>query len=360
MTNKFTHDGEIQDLCFSLLLDRNANADASQLVIADENVRHSNLKNLPRNQTTLVTNRYDIFEQGQTLGLNVFFNDFDLSIFPDNSFTKILFRVSKEKALTHYIIKNSYRLLAANGSLIISGAKSDGIKTYAEKASEHFGAPVKIRKNGLVYLAAIQRLSEQESALPKIEIDDKNYARLSTHSFLFGKKITTKPGVFGWDKIDEGSAYLGDFLPEFLSLFDKDPLSILDLGCGYGYLSMRVSRITKAKIIATDNNAAAILACSKNFSTFAINGSVIADNCARNIKKSFNAIICNPPFHKGFNTDSQLSQQFLLACYEHLEPKGMALFVVNRFIPLEKYTQKLFKTKLMAANSSFKLILLTK
>jgi len=360
MTNKFTHDGEIQDPCFSLLLDKTKNGGASQLVIADENVRHFNLKNLPRNQTTLVTNRYDIFEQSQALGLNVFFSDFDLSIFPDNSFTQILFRVSKEKALTHYIIKNSYRLLTTYGSLIISGAKSDGIKTYAEKASEHFGAPVKIKKNGLVYLAAIQRLSEKKSASPKIEIDDKNYAYLSTRSSLFGEKIATKPGVFGWDKVDEGSAYLGDFLPEFLSLFDKDPLEILDLGCGYGYLSIRASRVTKAKIIATDNNAAAIFACSKNFSTFRINGIVAADDCARNIKKSFDAIICNPPFHKGFYTDSQLSQKFVLSCYEHLKSKGMALFVVNRFIPLERYTEKLFKTKLMAANSSFKLILLTK
>ena len=34
--------------------------------------------------------------------------------------------------------------------------------------------------------------------------------------------------------------------------------SVLDLGCGYGYLSIRASRVTKAKIIATDNNAAAI------------------------------------------------------------------------------------------------------
>ena len=73
MTNKFTHDGEIQDPCFSLLLDKTKNVGASQLVIADENVRHFNLKNLPRNQTTLVTNRYDIFEQSQALGLNVFF-----------------------------------------------------------------------------------------------------------------------------------------------------------------------------------------------------------------------------------------------------------------------------------------------
>ena len=125
-------------------------------------------------------------------------------------------------------------------------------------------------------------------------------------------------------------------------------------------MSALLNNHTKAKIIATDNNAAAILACAENFSKLNINGEVIAGDCAQNIKKLFDAVICNPPFHKGFVTDGQLTKKFAHSSYLRLRKGGMALFVVNCFIPLEKYTSKFLYTKTVAKNKSYKLILLVK
>ena len=360
MTNYPVHDPKTEDSCFSLLLNKAKKVPGSRLIIADENVRGSNLQFVSCSQTTVITNRYDIFEQAKFLKINIFFNDFDFSDFPDNSFSQVLFRVSKEKVLTHHIIKSAYRLLRDSGELLMSGEKGDGIKTYGEKAAQYFGTPKKKKKNGMVYLSTTQRLETKENQLARHTIEDKSYADLTQCIPFADQMLASKPGLFGWSKIDEGSTFLGDFFPEFLSCFNKEPVNILDLGCGYGYLSIRASQHTKAQIVATDNNAAAIIACSKNFSTLEINGEVVASNCADNINQLFDAIICNPPFHKGFTTDSGLTRQFVASSYRHLKPKGMALFVVNRFVPLENYVEKNFKVKLVAETTSFKLLLLVK
>ena len=113
--------------------------------------------------------------------------------------------------------------------------------------------------------------------------------------------------------------------------------------------------------IVFDNNAAAIIACEKNFQAQQINGRVIADDCAENITEQFDAVICNPPFHQGFGIEGDLADRFLQACHSHLKAGGRALFVVNNFVPLERKARKYFSNvDLLAENGSFKLIILEK
>ena len=332
----------------------------SWLYIIDENIKESDIELLVSQKIVILTNRFDIYERLQASDLEVFFNDFDLSVFDDRNFSQIFYRVSKEKAVTHHIIDNVERLLCDKGKLILCGRKNDGIKSYAEKAAKSFGSLTQIKKNGSIYLGTATRSIQEIKGASKTEAHDKNYTKLRACIPYLNHYLVSKPGIFGWEKIDNGSKLLGNFIADFLTLFDEPPQNILDLGCGYGYLSALLNTHTKAKIIATDNNAAAILACAENFSKLNINGEVIAGDCAQNIKKLFDAVICNPPFHKGFVTDGQLTKKFAHSSYLRLRKGGMALFVVNCFIPLEKYTSKFLYTKTVAKNKSYKLILLVK
>jgi len=176
MTKNFTNERRTEDICFSLMLKNYKNNSCSQLIIADENLRKSDLENLTSGEIALITNRFDIYEQAKVIGLDVFFNDFDFSVFPDNTFSQVIFRVSKEKALTHHIIKNTYRVLFNNGQLVLAGSKGDGIKTYAEKASEYFGTSVQTKKKGSVYLAVATRSNVKRDIASRKEIDDQNYS----------------------------------------------------------------------------------------------------------------------------------------------------------------------------------------
>jgi len=348
------------DACFQLLIQQTHKVDGPQLIIADENLKGAPLQLLPTDNITLVTNRYDLHQQAKASDINSYYSDFDFSSFADKSFDQVLYRVSKEKPVTHHIINSAHRLLNNAGTLAISGEKNDGIKTYADKASRYFSSPTTTKKHGNSYLAVIHHLDSKKCPLTEQRLDDKDYQQLRACIPVDDQLLFSKPGLFGWNKVDQGSAFLADYLPDFFSLLSGEPNQILDLGCGYGYLSVMVSQQTKAHIIATDNNAAAITACTQNFSLLGINGEVIAGDCADSINQQFDAIICNPPFHQGFGTDSQLTQRFITTSYKRLNPGGQALFVTNRFVPIESCAEKLFKIRPVAENKSFKLIRLIK
>ncbi len=344
----------MSDPALLLLAQQQQLVEGPQLLVADENLCESPLSLLQRAELTIVTNRYDLQQRAQAEGFNCLFNDFALDTFAEGSFNQVLFRVAKEKPVAHHIINQARRLLPDNGTLCIAGAKSDGIKTYTEKAGCYFGDLRKAEKHGNYYLAILHKLTTGSSPL-----DDQDYAQLRPCIDVDGLKLYSKPGQFGWNKIDQGSTLLAEHLPDFLQRFTTAPATILDLGCGYGYLSAMTSRLSSATIVATDNNAAAILACQQNFDALAIAGEVIAGDCGDTVAEKFDAVICNPPFHQGFGTDNKLTSRFVASCRQHLKPGGKGLFVVNRFVPLEQCADDQgMLVENLAENRSFKLLTL--
>ncbi len=351
---------------FLLLQPYVQSAEANQpcLLIADENLIDIPFSHL-NSSVQVVSNRFDIAHQAQLAHCKSLFNDFDFSVFSTASFKRVIYRVSKEKPVAHHIINQSLRLLADDGEMILLGAKSEGIKTYASKAADYFNNPATVTKHGNFYLATICKnktsSSDAENRLLPLKTP---YDSLALTIACNNLNLYSKPGLFGWNKIDQGSALLARHLDEFFAGFATPPSTLLDLGCGYGYLSVMANQAQpapKLHIMASDNCAAAIIACRKNFSAFAITGEVVADDCARNITGTFDALICNPPFHQGFKTDRRLTEKFLNSAARHLKHSGRALFVVNQFVPLEKLAIPFFvhREKIVEKNG-FKLIVLSK
>jgi len=271
--------------------------------------------------------------------------------------------------VAHHIINNSLRLLNDNGELILLGAKNEGIKTYASKAASYFDNQAKVSKHGNYYLATINKNIAQNSISNNLNENrllplKTPYENLIPINGDEAQPLYSKPGLFGWNKIDRGSALLAQHLNEFFAGFETSPRTLLDLGCGYGYLSVMATQTrpdASLHIEATDNCAAAIIACRKNFSAFDISGEVVAGDCASTIKKTFDAVLCNPPFHQGFKTDSRLTEKFINSAAQHLKPSGRALFVVNQFVPLEKLAQSTFsRCEKTIETDGFKLVVLSK
>jgi 16S rRNA (guanine1207-N2)-methyltransferase len=175
--------------------------------------------------------------------------------------------------------------------------------------------------------------------------------------------IISKPGQFGWNKLDQGSAFLIKALPEILAQHSIAPQGCLDLGCGYGYLTLMASQLPACQAIShwllTDNNAAAVLSATHNVQINPLNAQVIADDCAANIHHPVDLILCNPPFHQGFSVEGELTERFLAATRKLIAKGGLAVFVINQFIPLEKKASALFRqVETFANNGSFKLVIL--
>ncbi|HEY8568284.1 class I SAM-dependent methyltransferase [Microbulbifer sp.] len=307
----------------------------------------------------LLSNRWDIVHAAEALGIAAQFNDFDLTT-NGEKYSRIVYPVSKEKAAVHHVINSAVETLLAGGELLLLGAKSSGIKTYAQKAAARLGCAKQLQKHGNDYLS-VNRFDETKAGAT---LDDSDYTNLRQPDALGG--LWSKPGLFGWNKIDVGSALLASLLPKFLPTEKNGEVRIVDLGCGYGYLSVQAADLATAPeqlhIRASDNNAAAILACRENFQALNIHGSVSAGDAGSEIESgSADFLICNPPFHQGFQVEGDLTDRFLQQAARILKAKGLALFVVNEFIPVSRKAEGLFQQlQLLSREKGFCVYLLGK
>lgn len=331
------------------------NASTQSIWFSDENV----LNKLPDAQSwqkkpALITNRWDIAQQATQLGFNAQFNDFDLTSIADNSVDHIFYRISKEKAVTHHLINQAQRILKPNGTLWISGQKNEGVKTYIEKASTLFGCEKSIQKNGMSYSSQLSKRNNTGELL-----NDENYYELRECFDINNASVLSKPGQFGWNKIDQGSEYLISEVMPLLSTINIE--HCLDLGCGYGYLTIASQDLSIKQHTLTDNNAAALATAKANCTRLHINADVIAGDAGAQLQNRFDLILCNPPFHQGFSVDGDLTDKFLRNAAKLLTENGVAYFVINQFIALEKKALPFFKhVNLIAQNKSFKVIELRK
>ena len=282
----------------------------------------------------IVSNRFDLTERATGLGLDAQFSDFDFNDFPKASLGRIFYRVSKEKPLVQHILNEAGRLLRPGGELILAGQKQEGVKTYIQKAGQRLGADhVRAQKQGRIYTARITRGPQLGQPL-----DTNHYEQARAVGQWQGMTIYSKPGLFGWQKEDQGSRLLLDQLP--LLLHSNWPKSLLDLGCGYGYLGLvaakRLVPGVLARCVFTDNNAAALAMTRYNLAQQNLEAEVTASDAGREIEGQFDLILCNPPFHQGFRPDNRLIQTFLAQTRAMLAPGGRAVFVVNQFIPLKE------------------------
>ncbi len=344
----------MHDQAFATLLSSLQQGDSTTLWIADENALDT-VSSIPvRDNLQLLTNRYDVEQAARLAGHQVTFSDFDFSPYGERCFQRIVYRISKEKPVVHHVLNHAARLLVPGGQLLIAGLKNEGVKTFIEKCRLHFGNGSS-GKHGVAYLGSFTRNADTpETAW----LDDQDYASLrliQTPDLEF----LSKPGLFGWQKVDRGSAFLLQQLPLALDCFVTLPQSMLDLGCGYGYLTLMSRHLPWSRRVATDNNAAALLAMSANALRIGMDVHVVADDAGASLRESFDLVLCNPPFHQGFVVEGEMTDKFLRNTRRLLSATGMALFVVNVFIGLEQKAASVFSSvNTLANNGSFKVVML--
>lgn len=330
-----------------LLYELFADADANSLWCVDES--SASLLNL-QFKGHIITNRADLYQQLQAQKRSASFNDFDFSAYPDNSISQAFYRIAKDKKLNLHIVHSIAAKLKSDGFLVLMGYKNEGIESLCKIIEMSTDAPVKRHK----LKKQLQMLQIGKARQLRLENDYALLHRMEQDQHVYW----SKPGIFGWEKTDLGSEIL---MREFSQLPLKAEQSILDLGCGYGYLSMQAYHAGYKQIDATDNNAAAVAACSANFGHLGIEGEVIADDCGKNIQKRYDIILCNPPFHQGFDHSKPLTNRFCEAASRLLKPKGKAYFVVNQFIGIEKAAAGLFsKQEALLQEQGFKILCLSK
>ncbi|KDE38717.1 Ribosomal RNA small subunit methyltransferase C [Nitrincola lacisaponensis] len=327
-----------------------AQAPADSLWWVDENIL---LIPEQRPGIRAITNRYDLYQQLKARQWQVTFNDFDSGQILPASLSCVLLRLPKEKALVHYLINQTARLLRPGGELWLIGDKSEGVRGFNKRAAERLGGPLSEHKvSAGLWFARISHDPQQAGN----DLDDQHYTETRPVTDRHGYSFISKPGLYGWQKVDPGSAFLIAELPTMLN--QPFPLSgrVLDLGCGFGYLSLQTAG-TQTQLTCTDNNAAALHCCQANLEAQGILAEVVASNAGDTLQGPYDILLCNPPFHSGFATNLDLTSRFIAASARLLSPQGQACFVVNKHIPLEQKAQRYFaRIRLYADNGQFKLI----
>ena len=139
-------------------------------------------------------------------------------------------------------------------------------------------------------------------------------------------EFLTDNGVFSKTKVDFGTdVMLRTFLNENKKL---ENIRILDIGCGYGVVSVVLKRFfEKAKILSTDVNERALELTKENIQKnnrtddFEVRKSFVFDN----ISENFDVILSNPPIRAG--------KQVIFEIYEksffHLNKNGKFYCVIQ-------------------------------
>lgn len=340
---------ELQQL---LTFARQAPAPGSLLLVLDENSRP--VPAAPAGLALAIGNRLDAHRAAAAAGWRSTFSDFDFAGLAPENLACACYRISKEKRVVEHVLQSLWQALRPGGQLCMAGYKNEGIKTFAKRLQAASNCEMELQRGE--QQLHLYRFHKTQTAFEALNTGD--YHALQSIGHWQARELWSKPGIFAWDRLDAGSLFLLEHLVQHWK--DKAPPGIgLDLGCGYGLLAVALLELGCPQVIATDNNAAALRACTHNLHLYAGDQTVEvrAADCAEGINAKVDLLLCNPPFHQGFAVEQDLTDRFLQATQRLLAGRGEALFVVNSFIPLERKAAELFaRVETLADNRSYKVI----
>jgi len=149
----------------------------------------------------------------------------------------------------------------------------------------------------------------------KLKIIDYKYEQ---YSLSFYSDL----GVFSKDHIDYGSRLL-------LETYLKNKKSItkaLDIGCGYGFIGITLSKILNMDVDMIDINHRCLHLTKKNIKLNKVSAQVFLSDTYANINNRYDLIITNPPIKAG----KKIIYDILFKAKEYLEKKGEVWFVMRK------------------------------
>lgn len=131
-------------------------------------------------------------------------------------------------------------------------------------------------------------------------------------------------GVFAKNKIDYASNFL---VNTFINNHENEGLkTMLDVGCGYGFMGIVISKILKFKVDLIDVNKRAIHLCERNIKLNKVDCRVYESNIYENVKDKYDYIITNPPIRAG----REVVLSILKGALNQLKEEGELWFVINK------------------------------
>ena len=177
----------------------------------------------------------------------------------------------------------------------------------------------------------------------KSEIKEINYA-YNGIDFVF----LSDNGVFSKDHIDYGSRLLVE------TVMKSKPLSgsVLDVGCGYGFIGITVGKLLDSNVTLVDVNKRALHLAKMNLDKNKVVGKIVESDAYENIPDKYDYIITNPPVRAG----KKVLLDILIGAKEHLNNNGILWYVLRKdqgAKSIEKELNKHYKIDLVEKSKGF-------
>lgn len=134
--------------------------------------------------------------------------------------------------------------------------------------------------------------------------------------------FTSDLGVFSKDRVDFASKLLLETYFEN----GKKNINVLDVGCGYGFIGITLSKIMNSNVDMIDVNKRAVHLSNINIKNNNANANAFISNIYENIDKKYDCIITNPPIRAGKSVYMNIIEN----AAEYLTDDGELWFVMNK------------------------------
>lgn len=154
----------------------------------------------------------------------------------------------------------------------------------------------------------------------KSELRDIKFS-FCDYNFLF----KSDNGVFSKNKIDYASMFLVETCLKNITNTENIN-SILDVGCGYGFIGITLSKVLNKHVDMVDINKRAVHLCDMNISINKVDAQVFLSNIYESVTNKYDLIITNPPIRAG----KEILYEFLKGGISRLNKNGNLYFVISK------------------------------
>ncbi len=236
-------------------------------------------------------------------------------------------------------------VLQKGGSILVYGAKDEGIQAAATSLSQLFAGVETVAVGGRSRVLKGTRVRDEP---PKRSSLEHWRATAPLGHPEMPDLWVSYPGVFAHGRLDEGTRLLLDVLPDL-----PHGARVLDYGCGTGVVGyIAGKRGSRVRLDLLDVDAVALEAARENVPEAYLH---LHDGLPPEEEGPYQAIVSNPPFHRGKAEDPQMIVSLISGSVGLLVEDGALVFVAQKRLALEKEMLRHFRSvEILADDRTFR------
>jgi len=260
-------------------------------------------------------------------------------------FGVVALRLPRSKEELAMALHASASVMEPGGTLLIYGAKDEGIRGAGTLTDEVFDNAETLAVGGHARVLMATRKEDQGEVRGNLQAWR---AALDPGHPELPQVWVSYPGVFAHGHLDPGTGLLLDSLP---------PLSpgarVLDYGCGAGAVgAVAGARGEGLELDLLDVDAPALEAARENVPEARF---ILADGLPGEGHGPYDAILSNPPFHRGKEEDPEMITEFIRSAGGSLRPRGILVLVAQRRLVVDRELEKSFRqVDVLAEDSTYR------